>query len=630
VKKLYTSTWRKVILAVICITCIFAGMASSVVLLYHAFSGPAGLDEMSFYAEEAFTLASLQREETAGGALTSYEQAQLQLLRDEMEPANTNFRVEITLEDGTPVYSNLVEGETISTQYGWWTAETNWFSYDEETDNRYSAQRMLMSYSVVDPMTATDSIYAAVQRAEAVERMVPVCVVIVPAGFCVGVILLILLCRGAGHRAGQAAIVLRWWDRIPYDVYWLLTLLPTVVLLILAGALPWWSRSLGDSTAWIFMAAVLAVLSWLLVALVVTTAVRGKAKTIVRNTAIYAGFHALARLIMLLPMVWRAVLFFVLYLLAFFWLAVIILSVGEGALFLMVLYQLAVLVLLCRWALQWKQIRQATGEIVGGNAQCKIAADHFYPDLREHAGQLNAMGGAISAAVEQRMRSEHFKAELITNVSHDLKTPLTSIINYVDLLKKEEIENQAAQEYIAVLDRKSQRLKKLTEDLVEASKASTGAVAVQRERLDIKQLVRQAMGEYEEKLAAGGLTLVATLPEQNIFVQADGRHVWRVLDNLLGNCCKYALAGTRVYLDLSLGGGQVVCSIKNISAQPLNVPPEQLMERFVRGDAARTDGGSGLGLSIARSLTELQGGVFSLCIDGDLFKSTVCFPSDEG
>ena len=177
-----------------------------------------------------------------------------------------------------------------------------------------------------------------------------------------------------------------------------------------------------------------------------------------------------------------------------------------------------------------------------------------------------------------------------------------------------------------MLDRKSQRLKKLTEDLVEASKASTGALTVNKERLDVVQLIRQATGEYEEKLSAAGLTLMLQLPNTPVYIDADGRHVWRVLDNLLGNCAKYALEGTRVYLDAMAWDGNAVITVKNVSRQPLNIPAEQLVERFVRGDESRTTEGSGLGLSIARSLTELQGGRFLLDIDGDLFKAKVMFP----
>ena len=247
-------------------------------------------------------------------------------------------------------------------------------------------------------------------------------------------------------------------------------------------------------------------------------------------------------------------------------------------------------------------------------------------DLRLQAEDLNNISAGLSAAVDEKMKSERFKAELITNVSHDLKTPLTSIINYVNLLKSTDQTDPKAAEYIEVLDRKSQRLKKLTEDLVEASKASTGVLSVAREKIGMAQLIDQAAAEWEERLTQQRLTLVTTLPEGETWVYADGRHLWRVIDNLLSNCAKYAMEGTRVYLDLERGKGQVVLSVKNISREPLNVPAERLMERFVRGEESRSTEGSGLGLSIARSLTELQGGAFDLAVDGDLFKAIVTLP----
>ena len=222
--------------------------------------------------------------------------------------------------------------------------------------------------------------------------------------------------------------------------------------------------------------------------------------------------------------------------------------------------------------------------------------------------------------MQDATRSERLKTELITNVSHDIKTPLTSIISYVDLLKTTDIQDPKALEYIAVLEKKSKRLAQLMVDLVEASKVTSGNVSVEMEPLNLGELIKQASGEFEARLEEKNIALLCRLPEEPVMVMADGRHMWRVLDNLFGNTVKYALEGTRVYVDLTVENGAAALVIKNISRDPLNIRPEELMERFVRGDQARHTEGSGLGLSIARSLMELQGGSMELAIDGDLFK----------
>ena len=215
--------------------------------------------------------------------------------------------------------------------------------------------------------------------------------------------------------------------------------------------------------------------------------------------------------------------------------------------------------------------------------------------------------------------------DLITNVSHDIKTPLTSIINYVDLIKREQIQNPKIQEYLTVLEQKSQRLKNLTEDLVEASKVSSGNVKLEMTQLDLVEMIWQTNGEFEEKFATRNLELVSSLPSECMMIQADGRHLWRVLENLYNNAFKYAMAHTRVYAEVVSEDGQVWFTIKNVSENPLNISPDELTERFVRGDVSRTTEGSGLGLSIAQSLMKLQDGTFRILIDGDLFKVKIGF-----
>lgn len=239
---------------------------------------------------------------------------------------------------------------------------------------------------------------------------------------------------------------------------------------------------------------------------------------------------------------------------------------------------------------------------------------------------INNISSGLDAALQEKVKSERLKTDLITNVSHDIKTPLTSIINYVDLIKREQIEDAKVQGYLEVLEQKSQRLKTLTEDLVEASKASSGNLKLEITDIDFVELVHQTNGEFAEKFEIRHLELVANIPKNTVLIQADGRRLWRVLENLYNNAYKYAMERSRIYVDMTQQNGRVIFTIKNISENPLNISPEELTERFVRGDVARTTEGSGLGLSIAKSLTQLQGGAFDIVIDGDLFKAAVSFP----
>ena len=249
------------------------------------------------------------------------------------------------------------------------------------------------------------------------------------------------------------------------------------------------------------------------------------------------------------------------------------------------------------------------------------------PELKRHAANLNSVQQGIQQAVEEKMKSERLKTQLITNVSHDIKTPLTSIVNYVDLLKKEEMPSDSAREYLEVLDRQSQRLRKLTEDLVEASKASTGNIPVSLAPTDLNVLLSQVCGEYQQRLEKQVLEPVLSLGQPSPWAMADGRLLWRVLDNLMSNICKYAMPGTRVYLTTEREGDTARMVVRNISRYPLNISADELTERFVRGDSSRSTEGSGLGLSIATSLMSLQGGGFRLTIDGDLFKVTLTLPA---
>ena len=274
---------------------------------------------------------------------------------------------------------------------------------------------------------------------------------------------------------------------------------------------------------------------------------------------------------------------------------------------------------------EYVKIENHLKKMYDGENVDKLEKEKFSKYFSNLIGYINNIQNGYENAVQEGIKSEKMKTELITNVSHDIKTPLTSIINYVDLLKQEKIDNEKVNEYLNILDSKSQRLKKLTEDLVEASKASSGNISLNIEKINVKELIKQSIGEFEDKFEAKKLIIEKDFPTKNVFINADNRYIYRVIENLFSNISKYALDGTRVYIEVKSENGKVVVSIKNISREKLNISEDELMQRFVRGDKSRTTEGSGLGLSISQSLTNIQKGDFKIKIDGDLFKVILIF-----
>lgn len=271
------------------------------------------------------------------------------------------------------------------------------------------------------------------------------------------------------------------------------------------------------------------------------------------------------------------------------------------------------------------EICEGAKKIRNGDLNYKIIVNKE-GELGQLADDINQISQGLENAVSNEIRSERLKSELISNVSHDLKTPLTSIVTYVDLLKQEEINNEAANGYIDVIERKAKRLTELTNDLFEAAKASSGAMPVEIEKIDWNAIIRQGLGEFDEKLNAASLEMRVKLLEKPAYISADGRLLWRVFDNLMGNVVKYALENSRVYINLEDEETYIHFAMKNISAYELNIPADELMERFKRGDESRNSEGSGLGLSIANSLIDLQKGIFEISIDGDLFRVDIWMP----
>lgn len=297
-----------------------------------------------------------------------------------------------------------------------------------------------------------------------------------------------------------------------------------------------------------------------------------------------------------------------------------------GVLFVLVLFDGGIGALIFKNSAERTDIVEGIKRIRDGEVDYKLDVEALHGSNREMADAVNNIGEGIRKAVRTSMKDEQMKTDLITNVSHDIKTPLTSIINYVDLLKRLKIQEEPAKSYINILDAKSQRLKQLTDDLVEASKISSGNIELQREALHFAELVNQAIGEFSEKLEDKQLNVVFTGQDITACIYADSRRMWRIIENLFNNICKYALEGTRVYIDLFAADGKVELAIKNISECQMNIHADELTERFIRGDFSRTTEGSGLGLSIAKSLTEVQGGSFVIYLDGDLFKVVLSFP----
>ena len=539
----------------------------------------------------------------------------VEFLRDYQAAYPSNLRLAFypTYGDGgAPLYDDHEEGDAYIRDfwYNGWTLRLYYHPQAGATDSFYWAQRYY-------------------ERTTAGCASAPYLTALCVLGL---LVVGIYLARSSGRKPGREEVIPGWQEKLPLDLYLVLNF--TAVGCAAAGLVAMIQDSdllFCDPLALGLWAAGLALMAALIQGGWMTVCVRGKLGKWWKNTLTYRflrllwrGLRAIWRgtvaAVRAIPLVWRTLLGST----GLAFLIAILLGNHAGGAYTVL--SLLLILAASAFAYQLQKLRKGGQALAAGDLGYKVDTRRMIWDLRRHGEDLNAIGRGMRIAVEDQLKSERLKTELITNVSHDLKTPLTSIINYVDLLKKLNLEDPTAQQYIDVLDRKSQRLKTLTEDLVEASKASAGVLAVDRQRLETTQLVRQALAEYEDKLRDAQLRVVQRYPKEGAWIMADGRHLWRILDNLLSNCAKYAMPGTRLYVDVIRRDGNVEISLKNISADPLNIPSDDLLRRFVRGDDSRSTPGSGLGLSIAQSLAHLQGAEFSIDIDGDLFKALVRFP----
>ena len=519
-----------------------------------------------------------------------------------------------------------------------WTYEDENISTNINTINKESAKYIISPYysidnlqgykiySNIDPssLSYSNSLYVqqAVYNIFKEHQNLPT--YLIPISAISLIVMIVYLIWATGHEKGKEGIVLNSLDKISYEI------ITTVIIFIIGMMMSFAIASIETQIPQKILMSVFLLcylIGYACLAVLVSTTIRRlKAKQFIRSFLIYKICvwmkRAIKKIFIKMTDKKNANRKITIIYWGFVIISMILSSMTSSGIGLLLLvgFWIWAYYKLIQYNKKIQKINEALRNIYEGNPNVKLNEEELEGTLKIMAKYINDIAGGFTNAIEQSLKSERLKTELITNVSHDIKTPLTSIINYVDLLKKEDINNAQIEQYIAILDKKSQRLKKLIEDLVEASKVSSGNVKLNIETIDLKELLNQTVGEFEDKLERKKLKLEMDLPNENVLIKADNRYLYRVIENVFSNISKYALENSRVYIKLYEENKSVKLEIKNISKDKLNISAEELMQRFVRGDKSRYTEGSGLGLSIAQSLTEMQGGEFKIDIDGDLFK----------
>ncbi len=632
-KKWYRALWAKIVIFILCIVSFALALASAAGIAGMGLIGVYWKPQQTLYASALYDLVSEDAIDIAHKTVHSMDTI------DRYQAEFTNLRYIVFAPDGSVLQSNWTITETGGDEkytfcYKAEQVANDWYTMSPVPENSTEECYTVKLY-LDERMAIGDKYSFAENLVELMYAMrYPAFGIVIVSGFLFLFCFVLLMCS-SGRRPGNEALHPGYFHRIPFDALLLLVGVPLVCGLALVIELATWN--LGDVAAVVLMAAYCVFAFAVFLGLCMGFACRIKDKTLISGTLLAMGVRALrgvrnrlwkgkARLFAAIPLVPKMILAF---LLSAFADAVLLsaMYVGEEWAFVAWIFKtLVVFVLVIHAAASLKTILLASKALASGDLTHTVKTDAMRGVFEQLGEQLNDISGGMAIAVEERTKSERMKAELVTNVSHDIKTPLTSIINYADLIAGQECDNPSHREYGEVLKRKSVQLKRLLEDLVEISKANTDNLELDMQRMDAGILLRQATGEFEERCAAANLSLVTTLPEEKMMILADGRRMWRVFENLLGNAVKYSLAGSRVYADLRSEQGEAVFTLRNTSGKELNVSPEELTERFVRGDAARHGEGSGLGLSIAKGLVEAQNGTWNLTIDGDLFKVTLRFP----
>ena len=616
-KQLYGKLWVKctAIALLVVFAILFAASALGTAYLFTYGAYADGGEQVRQIAENEILQQTNGDGWTALHAWVDGDKITRDLLRERYDPLASNIYFKLTDKDtGKILFST---GALNKDDY---TGKASAYYQQDMTASLDDGSEVTVVYQAYlkSPLAPRDSALYIMTWVERLIRARYLLIVLAVLLLAACLFLFIFLLCAMGHKEGVDGIYQCWLNKIPLDLF--LALLALLLLALASFLSNIWYIDFWYYILLVFGTAALAL------TLILSVAGRAKAPGFFKNTIVYMVFAWIFRGLGRIPMVWRTMLIWA----GFCFIDLLLMFDGSSAAALWWLFSRGVLTVGILYIASSLKILQKEGQaIADGQTEYKgKSSPRWLPALKQHEENLQSIQSGIQKAVDEQTRAERMKTELITNVSHDIKTPLTSIVNYVDLLEKEDIQPEKAKEYVDVLHRQSARLKKLTEDLVEASKASSGCLPVHLARTDVNVLLSQLAGDYLEKLEAAQLEPVFHPAPSQPKIQADGQLLSRVLGNLFSNICKYAMPGTRVYFESSAAGGIVTITFKNISKYELNIPAEELMARFVRGDRSRHTEGSGLGLSIAQSLTELQGGTFRLEIDGDLFKAIVSFPQD--
>lgn len=504
----------------------------------------------------------------------------------------------------------------------------NYFFDSYNNQMYWPLENVVLVIGVDTQLSAMDDLYDAQTEYTKLHPWIKISILAALVSLMGWILTLVYLTLAAGHQEGETGIRLNPLDKVKTELLVAGFVLITSELIILMGRAS--TKSWDVSGLLVASGTISFVIDTMFLIFYLSMVRRLKAEVMWENSLVCWLGKGLEKTFRERTVTVRVLLLFAGHMLVCFVLAV-------GAFHYNNLYCLLALLMfsgaeaygILRKSVEHYQILQGVEEIAEGALGAKIDVDDLHGEDKKLAEAINNIGTGLLHAVDDSTKNERMKADLITNVSHDIKTPLTSIINYVNLLKMEHIENERVNNYVRVLEEKSQRLKQLTEDLVEASRISSGNVKLEMQKIDIVELVYQTGGEFNEKFEDKELTIVTKIPQKAIYILADGRQLYRVIENLYNNVAKYALEKTRVYVDVQAGTEKVLFSIKNVSEKSLateNSNVEDLTERFIRGDSSRTTEGSGLGLSIAKNLTVLMGGQFDIGVDGDLFKANIVFP----